>query len=280
MPYPVPPPEPAAIVQVPQQGRSLAAIPEPTVTLPQVVQPVSASTPVLTTDEFSTAHPAQRAHLLGPAIAIDPLDPTASASENLEPEAPPLENFRTTDAATTDQLAAAFTAHDSIGSIPEPHLTLTDAASTQALTVALATSTTPSQTLVTIPELAAVAREQAQLNSFADRGELIGQRFPSPIATPPTPPTLRRSKIAPAPTPPVPDPFPYQPPGTLGVVELTADHQEYDNERQMFTAAGNVVMRFQGQVLDADRLQVNLNNRRAVAEGNVAFNPKLPDPAR
>lgn len=55
------------------------------------------------------------------------------------------------------------------------------------------------------------------------------------------------------------------------MVELTADYQTYDEQRRIFTAEGNVVMRFQGAVLDADRLQVNLLNRNAVAEGNVAL---------
>jgi hypothetical protein len=55
------------------------------------------------------------------------------------------------------------------------------------------------------------------------------------------------------------------------VVELTADRQDYDENRQIFTAEGNVKMRFQGALLDADRLQVNLVNRLAVAEGNVAL---------
>lgn len=54
-------------------------------------------------------------------------------------------------------------------------------------------------------------------------------------------------------------------------VELNSDRQEYDEQRQVFTAEGNVTMRYQGGLLDADRLQVNLNNRVAVAEGNVAL---------
>lgn len=56
-----------------------------------------------------------------------------------------------------------------------------------------------------------------------------------------------------------------------GVVELTADRQEYDEERRVFRAEGNVIMRFRGALLDADRLQVNLPNRLAVAEGQVAL---------
>ncbi|AFZ14012.1 protein of unknown function DUF1239 [Crinalium epipsammum PCC 9333] len=56
-----------------------------------------------------------------------------------------------------------------------------------------------------------------------------------------------------------------------GVVELNADSQEYDSQRQVITASGNVVMRFQEAVLDADRIEVNLKNRLAIAFGNVAL---------
>lgn len=54
-------------------------------------------------------------------------------------------------------------------------------------------------------------------------------------------------------------------------VEVTSDRQEYDDQRQIVTAEGNVLLRFDGGVLDADRLQVNLLNKIAVGEGNVAL---------
>ncbi len=67
---------------------------------------------------------------------------------------------------------------------------------------------------------------------------------------------------APAPMPPlVPE----------DVVELTADRQEYDEQRQILTAEGNVLMRYRNSVLDADRVQVNLQSRAVVAQGNVAW---------
>ncbi|WP_448573815.1 DUF3769 domain-containing protein, partial [Trichothermofontia sp.] len=55
------------------------------------------------------------------------------------------------------------------------------------------------------------------------------------------------------------------------VVELTSDQQEYDEQRQIVTATGNVEFRFRQSVLTADRLQVNLGNRFVMAEGNVAL---------
>jgi hypothetical protein len=55
------------------------------------------------------------------------------------------------------------------------------------------------------------------------------------------------------------------------VVEVTSDRQEYDEQRRIITAVGNVVVRFDGAVVDADRLQVNLDNLIAAGEGNVTL---------
>ncbi|WP_414542155.1 DUF3769 domain-containing protein [Nostoc sp. CCY0012] len=55
------------------------------------------------------------------------------------------------------------------------------------------------------------------------------------------------------------------------IVEVVSDRQEYDEQRRIITAEGNVVVRFDGAVVDADRLQVNLDNLIAVGEGNVAL---------
>ncbi|MBE9031967.1 DUF3769 domain-containing protein [filamentous cyanobacterium LEGE 11480] len=56
-----------------------------------------------------------------------------------------------------------------------------------------------------------------------------------------------------------------------GIIELLADQQNYERERQVFTAEGNVSMRFRNSLVVADRLQVNLINRFAVATGNVTL---------
>ena len=55
------------------------------------------------------------------------------------------------------------------------------------------------------------------------------------------------------------------------VIELDGDRQEFDQFQQVFTAEGRAVMRFRRSVLAADRIQVNLPNRIAVAEGNVSL---------
>lgn len=68
-----------------------------------------------------------------------------------------------------------------------------------------------------------------------------------------------------SPTPPV------NVPALVGIVEVSSDRQEFDIIRQIFTAEGNVVVRYQGGVLDASRVQGNLATRVTVAEGDVAF---------
>ncbi len=57
---------------------------------------------------------------------------------------------------------------------------------------------------------------------------------------------------------------------TRRVIEIVADRQIYDENRRVVTAEGNVVVRFDGSVVDADSLQVNIDNLIAVGEGNVA----------
>ncbi len=56
---------------------------------------------------------------------------------------------------------------------------------------------------------------------------------------------------------------------TLSVVEVVADRQEYDDRNQIITASGNVVMRFNEAILVTDRVQINLKDRFAVAQGKV-----------
>ncbi|MBD1897390.1 DUF3769 domain-containing protein [Coleofasciculus sp. FACHB-129] len=92
---------------------------------------------------------------------------------------------------------------------------------------------------------------------------------PAP-ASAPAPPTPE-NQPAPAPAPGTTPPPPTTSGGTGGVVELTSDQQEYDVDRQVVTAEGDVVLRYQGAVVDADRLQVNLPNRVVVGDGNVAM---------
>ena len=78
----------------------------------------------------------------------------------------------------------------------------------------------------------------------------------------------RRTFEIPVPEDTIPEPNP-TPIDKIEVLEVIADRQEYDEQRQVISAEGNVVMRFDQAVLSSDRIQVNLADRIAVAEGNV-----------
>ncbi len=54
-------------------------------------------------------------------------------------------------------------------------------------------------------------------------------------------------------------------------VEIKADRQEFDNERQIVTGEGNARMRGRGAAIDAERLQVNLESQVAIAEGDAVY---------
>lgn len=55
------------------------------------------------------------------------------------------------------------------------------------------------------------------------------------------------------------------------VLEVTADRQDYDERSRIVTAEGKVVVRFDGAVINADSLQISLDNLMAVGEGNVVL---------
>ncbi|NDJ19232.1 DUF3769 domain-containing protein [Myxacorys almedinensis A] len=102
---------------------------------------------------------------------------------------------------------------------------------------------------------------------------------PLPPEQPPTPPSPAQPPApatptpapSPAPTTPTPAPIPTEQLNNQGFLELRADRQDYDTRRQIFTAEGNVSLRFRGALITADRLQANLLNRLTVAEGNVVL---------
>ena len=54
-------------------------------------------------------------------------------------------------------------------------------------------------------------------------------------------------------------------------VELNAEQQEFNNQTQIVTANGKVIVRFNKAILNADRLTVNLKTKLAIAEGNVVL---------
>ncbi|HIK54986.1 MAG TPA: DUF3769 domain-containing protein [Synechococcales cyanobacterium M55_K2018_004] len=152
-------------------------------------------------------------------------------------------------ATTTTTLEETPLGHDNL--FPA----LTDLANDRSTVVPLAQSNPSPTTPSDVPGPSASETDQQQL--------LIIPNTPNaPIVPSETPPTV----TGPAITPPTDNSD-----GTGEPIEINADLQEYDNLRQVFTAQGNVVMRFRQAVLRADQVQVNLPNRIAVAEGNVSL---------
>ncbi|NJO43455.1 MAG: DUF3769 domain-containing protein [Cyanobacteria bacterium CRU_2_1] len=98
-----------------------------------------------------------------------------------------------------------------------------------------------------------------------DGSEEESQSPQSPLEEEPTPPP----ETPPPGTPPTGTPPTDAPP--QDIIELEADRQEYDERAQVFRAEGNVELRFRGAVVNADRLQVSVPNRVAVAEGNASI---------
>jgi hypothetical protein len=294
MPQPVQPPEIPAIIEsvtfedeVQLNKFSL----EPSATLPSRTLPagvLATPTPPETfAPESSSLRVEKSASLLGsrisadqsfPPVAVEPSG-QAQARENSVPASP-----------STDQL---LTASPSLkhGEAEENSFTLTSEAPNVVTTDSNASnlasehpsttaSLTPSDTTSNTYEVAPnvkrlITQERGGLVrefEFTVPTETETQSSPNEEVTP-APGEGEVEGEAPPQIPASPDATttPTTPFGTGGVIELTADRQEYDEQRQVITATGNVILRFREALLDADRVEVNLPNRIIVAEGNVAL---------
>lgn len=118
----------------------------------------------------------------------------------------------------------------------------------------------------TIAKLKKFATETtAQLPEDSDN-DLPTLNFSAPAPAAPTPTSKPTSN-----TPPPQSQPPQVPAVRDRVLEVNSNYQEYDAQRQIVTAEGDVLLQYDGTVLDADRLQVNLENLIGVGEGNVAL---------
>ncbi|WP_071518059.1 DUF3769 domain-containing protein [Geitlerinema sp. PCC 9228] len=115
-----------------------------------------------------------------------------------------------------------------------------------------------------LPPVPVTAPLQAQI---PDAGIPINVPLPKPTSNPP-PPIFRDSQAEDFRVPQLPSG------NTTAVTEdltVTANTQNFNQQEQVFTAEGNAIMRYRGTLLNADRLQVNLRTRTAVAQGDVAY---------
>ncbi|HEY9862733.1 MAG TPA: DUF3769 domain-containing protein [Candidatus Obscuribacterales bacterium] len=114
--------------------------------------------------------------------------------------------------------------------------------------------------VVTVETAEPLTDDQYRFHSsftFTDRDDSCESPCNAIVVTPPQTPTPE-STVIPVPTP-------------ADIVEITADRQEYDQQRQIVIAQGNVIVRFRQSLIDADQAQVNLSTRQVIAQGNVAL---------
>ncbi|MCT7984368.1 DUF3769 domain-containing protein [Laspinema sp. A4] len=273
MPYPVLPPSPPAIV-TPVSPESInseaiaASVDDSAANLSGQIQPTPPET-LITEPEYGVSSAA----LLGPPLEISsPLKrveaPVNAATKELEhsetpitpPETKQLPNLESPGEKTPESEAsktlsiglrwtlrntAAFQEPASPGesaSVTEPEPQTRDLYPDEAETVKRPV-TPDGETQETVEPPVTTAQE-----TDPEAPEIVVQ-VPQPAGQNATPPT-----IAPADT-----------------LEIKADRQEFDNERQIVTGEGNARMRGRGAAIDAERLQVNLESQVAIAEGDAVY---------
>src|SRR6478672_455017 len=266
MPHSVPPPESPAIVETlpSEQVTSLAnsAIFNPALSTAALAKP---TLPQTFAPEFSALTAAKSAALLGPPISVGHTFLPAGAFVEAESPHPDNSNDQIIQTAKDPDLIPSVIpvrSQESVTTVPKTHQTATLIAS---LAVSGLGTVSPEGTRLLTQERGKEVREFQIQPSLPQAQPSVEQ---------PVSPTPNQPQSSPTPAQQVPGngtPTRTVPLGNRGVIELTADKQEYDVDRQVITAEGNVVLRFQQAVIDADRVQINLPNRIAVATGKVAL---------
>ncbi len=288
MPYPVPPPEPSAIIYIAKPKKvaltvlandgdtrsNSAEIPEPS---PEILQP----------EPIPAAQPEPSAALLGttPATSGPPeiADPATSvesggAAERFQPQAAVGQ-----PETATAQKDTSFTSYQ-LGSVE-------NAIAARNRQRTAGDQSKKDNNAVRQPDNGYQAKGEELKDNSREPAEIPVPEAPEPpatkqqeleIPTTPTTPTTPKRATPPAPKPqPKPAvpgvrtapsqrtvPFPVSPADTI---EVKADSQEFDDKQQIVTAVGRVVVRFRQTVIDADRAIVNLVTRQVIASGNVAY---------
>lgn len=259
MTHPVLPPEPLPIVHnLSSEGSTSAA--QSVMTMLSSPRPSEPSA-----SKSSQLNAAKSAALLGPPLAIgDPVEqvePQNSADNSADAAAPPrsIQPLKVSDDASSAGAIAKlkkFTTETITG----------QESSTQPPSPDDASQLPAPQPGETSPQAPDIPTQPEKLPTPGDeqRRPIL---LPAPVPAPPQLPATPQPQNPPqSPTTPQ-----STPPATERVVELTSDRQQYDQQRQIVTAEGKAVLRFDGAVLEADRLQLNVSNLIAVGEGNVTL---------
>jgi Protein of unknown function (DUF3769) len=307
MSYPVPPPEPSAIIYIAKpQKVTLAAIAASedssnSAALPEASPATLASEPASEDSSKSATIPEASPANIEPAAnegssnsAAIPEQPPAT----IEPEptaellGPPVETGQPPEIA--DPLAAVASGTAKLGfqnptAVREPanREIPPDSAFT---TYYLPPAGSRNARITAAPVLGNVAQQEntnrAQ-NQQPENKPSEPVEIPLPEPTPEPAPSGQQQLEIPTPaTPPTPQPKPSPVPGqrtpprqrtvplpvTPGdTIEIKADSQEFDDKQQIVTAVGRVIVRFRQAIIDADRAVVNLITRQVVASGNVSY---------
>ena len=245
MPYPVPPPPPPVVHVSQSESTAVAATARPAAPVAFAAERYS--------DIPETPAPSTEAAQLGGTIERQASEPSMQARVTTQPaidalrqaqlpelEPAPSDEILTNPSPPPTELRPAPEAVPSTEDSPGATLEITPE---------------PSQPEADLPEGDLPEVRQSEADQPTQPETASPEATPSP-ATPAAPTAETIETIT-------------DPSGTGGIIELRADYQEYDNLRQVFTGIGNVEMRFRGALLNANRVQVNLVNRIAVAEGNV-----------
>jgi Protein of unknown function (DUF3769) len=287
MPYPVPPPEPSAIIYIAKPKKVAPAVVASDGDTRSNSAEIPESTPDIVLPEPTPARePEPIAELLGPPVETgqpseiaDPVAAVESGAATVGFQNPAL--VRERESGETEKDSSFTTYH--LRPVRRPIRSLNgegtaEAQRAQREEIPKTEETpkmeerkggeledkSPEPSEIPVPEQAPGppegGQQQFEIPTPGTTPAPVPQPQPKPKpATPPgqrTPPSQRTV------------PFPVSPADSI---EVKADSQEFDEKQQILTAVGNVVVRFRQTVIDADRAIVNLVTRQVVASGKVAY---------
>ena len=288
MPYPVPPPEPSAIIYIAKPKKAALTV----AASDGDTRSNSAEIPELSPEILQSSQQEAQAEpsvaLLGttpatnqPPEIADPLSLTAVENGDAVvgfQRPVPVEKPETAETAETKkEKDTSFTAYQ-LGSVETAVAIRNRQRTAEAQRKEESWYQAKGQQLKdNSPEPAEIIVPEAAPETIPGGQQQFEIPTPSTAPTPATPATPPGPKPKPKPGP-VPGvrtapsqrtvPFPVSPADTI---EIKADSQEFDEKQQIVTAVGRVVVRFRQTVIDADRAIVNLVTRQVVASGNVAY---------
>ncbi|UNU22820.1 DUF3769 domain-containing protein [Microcoleus vaginatus] len=285
MPYPVPPPEPSALIYIAKPKKvaltvaagdgdtpsNLAEIPEPS---PDIVQPPQPPAPAESAAALldTTAATDQPLEIADPLAAVESGDAVvgfqrrAPVGEAETAETPKDSSFTAYQLGSVENAVAIRNRKRTAEAQKQQERNVVGKQESWYQAQGRQLEDNP-------PEPAEIPVPEAAPEPAPSGQQQFDIPAPSPAPAPSTPPAP-----TPKPKPAAPGvrtapsqrtvPFPVSP---ADIIEVKADSQEFDDKQQIVTAVGNVVVRFRQTVIDADRAIVNLVTRQVVASGNVAY---------